>query len=82
MKFRFIHETERSLSYTLNPFQYVSIYAAYLYDAVKLYARALDQLIRDYPDLSVEELARNGTLITEMILKKSSTYQSMYNSIR
>ncbi|XP_077268386.1 receptor-type guanylate cyclase Gyc76C [Temnothorax americanus] len=56
--------------------KYVSIYAAYLYDSVKLYARALDQLIRDYPDVSVEELAKNGTLITEMVLK-NRTYQSV-----
>ncbi|KAL0119212.1 hypothetical protein PUN28_009653 [Cardiocondyla obscurior] len=56
--------------------KYVSIYAAYLYDSVKLYARALDQLIRDYPDLSIEELAKNGTLITDMILK-NRTYQSV-----
>ncbi|XP_011864194.1 PREDICTED: guanylate cyclase 32E-like [Vollenhovia emeryi] len=57
--------------------KYVSIYAAYLYDSVKLYAKALDQLIKDYPGISIEELARNGTLITDMILKKSSTYQSV-----
>lgn len=56
--------------------KYVSIYAAYLYDSVKLYARALDQLIRDHPDHSIEELAKNGTLIVETIIK-NRTYESV-----
>lgn len=56
--------------------KYVSIYAAYLYDSLKLYARALDQVIRDQPDQSIEELAKNGTLIIETIIK-NHTYQSV-----
>ncbi|GAB1861123.1 Guanylate cyclase [Camponotus japonicus] len=56
--------------------KYVSIYAAYLYDSLKLYARALDQLMRDLPNQSVEELAKNGTLIIETIIK-NRTYQSV-----
>ncbi|XP_011170940.1 receptor-type guanylate cyclase Gyc76C [Solenopsis invicta] len=56
--------------------KYVSIYAAYLYDSLKLYARALDQLIRDHPDHSIEELAKNGTLIVETIIR-NHTYQSI-----
>ncbi|EZA56309.1 Guanylate cyclase 32E [Ooceraea biroi] len=56
--------------------KYVSIYAAYLYDSLKLYARALDQLIRDQPDQPIEELAKNGTLIIETIIK-NHTYQSV-----
>ncbi|XP_029172413.1 receptor-type guanylate cyclase Gyc76C-like [Nylanderia fulva] len=56
--------------------KYVSIHAAYLYDSLKLYARALDQLIRDHPNQSVEELAKNGTLIVETIIK-NRTYQSV-----
>ncbi|XP_067206722.1 receptor-type guanylate cyclase Gyc76C-like [Linepithema humile] len=56
--------------------KYVSIYAAYLYDSLKLYARALHQLTIDHADQSVEELARNGTLIIETIIK-NRTYQSV-----
>lgn len=55
----------------------MSIHAAYLYDSVKLYARALDQLIRDQPDQTVEEIANNGTRIIETIIK-NHTYQSNY----
>ncbi|XP_018045826.1 PREDICTED: receptor-type guanylate cyclase Gyc76C-like [Atta colombica] len=54
--------------------KYVSIYAAYLYDSVKLYAEALDQLIRAYPNHSIEELAKNGTLIVETIIKRHTYY--------
>jgi hypothetical protein len=58
-------------------FQYVSIYAAYLYDAVMLYARALDMLLQKY-DVVTEEIlhkvASNGTLIIEML--KNNTYES------
>lgn len=61
----------------ISQFQYVSIYAAYLYDSLKLYARALDQLIRDEPNQSIEDLAKNGTRIIETIIK-NHTYQSKY----
>ncbi|XP_076228299.1 receptor-type guanylate cyclase Gyc76C [Nomia melanderi] len=56
--------------------KYVSIHAAYLYDSVKLYARALDQLLRDQPKLTLEEIASNGTLIIETIIR-NHTYQSV-----
>lgn len=56
--------------------QHVSIYAAYLYDSVKLYARALDQLLRDYPEIDVQDIASNGTLIIETIIR-NHTYQSI-----
>lgn len=59
------------------PFQYVSIHAAYLYDSVKLYARALDQLLRDQPNQTLMEVAGNGTRIIETIIK-NHTYQSKY----
>lgn len=55
--------------------QHISIYAAYLYDSAYLYARALDHLIRENEDLSIDEIARNGTLIIETIIK-NHTYQS------
>lgn len=58
-------------------FQYVSIYAAYLYDAVMLYARALDMLLQKYDVITEEVLhkvASNGTLIIEML--KNHTYES------
>ena len=57
--------------------QYVSIYAAYLYDAVMLYARALDTLLQKYEvvtDEILHSVARNGTLIIEML--KNHTYES------
>ena len=57
--------------------QYVSIYAAYLYDAVMLYARALDTLLQKYEVVTEEDLykvASNGTLIIEML--KNRTYDS------
>lgn len=55
--------------------KYVSIYAAYLYDSVKLYATALDQLLREQPDRTLEEIASNGTQIIETIIRRH-TYQS------
>ncbi|XP_076654349.1 receptor-type guanylate cyclase Gyc76C [Halictus rubicundus] len=56
--------------------KYVSIHAAYLYDSVKLYARALDQLLRDRPEHTLEEIASNGTQIIETIIR-NHTYQSV-----
>ncbi|XP_076290712.1 receptor-type guanylate cyclase Gyc76C isoform X2 [Lasioglossum baleicum] len=56
--------------------KYVSIHAAYLYDSVKLYARALDQLLRDHPEHTLEEIASNGTQIIETIIR-NHTYQSV-----
>ncbi|CAL7947734.1 unnamed protein product [Xylocopa violacea] len=56
--------------------KYVSIHAAYLYDSVKLYARALDQLLKDQPEHSLEEIASNGTQIIETIIR-NHTYQSV-----
>ncbi|CAK9810128.1 Receptor-type guanylate cyclase Gyc76C [Anthophora plagiata] len=56
--------------------KYVSIHAAYLYDSVKLYARALDQLLRDQPEHTLEEIANNGTQIIETIIR-NHTYQSV-----
>jgi hypothetical protein len=62
-------------------FQYVSVYAAYLYDAVLLYARALDMLLQKYNVVTEEilhEVASNGTLIIEML--KNNTYESKCSS--
>lgn len=59
----------------------MSIYAAYLYDSVKLYARALDTLLREAGEnLTWEEvhaIASNGTKIIQTIIK-SRNYQSKY----
>lgn len=47
------------------------MYAAYLYDAVNLYAKALDKLIRQEPivdDEVIDNIASNGTRITETII--------------
>lgn len=61
-------------------FQFVTIYAAYLYDSVKLYAWALDKLLqedqRQLTDTVIHEIASNGTRIIETIIK-NRTYDSM-----
>lgn len=63
-------------------FQFVSIYAAYLYDSVKLYAWALDKLLqqeqRPLTDKVVYDVASNGTRIIETIIK-NRTYDSKYS---
>lgn len=64
--------------------QYVSIYAAYLYDSVMLYAKSLDLVIReDVTDknetLTYEKLMKivtNGTRIVDTMTKKNSPYKS------
>lgn len=59
--------------------QFVSIYAAYLYDSVKLYAWALDKLLkqesRPLNDDTIYDVASNGTRIIETIIK-NRTYKS------
>ncbi|XP_050428975.1 receptor-type guanylate cyclase Gyc76C-like isoform X2 [Adelges cooleyi] len=65
--------------------KFVSIYAAYLYDSVMLYARALDHLLRSRASVQnmtaeiIDEVAYNGTLIIETIIK-NITYQSVTGS--
>lgn len=62
--------------------KFVSIYAAYLYDSVMLYARTLDLLLRDKANgreltgEMIDEVAYNGTLIIETLVK-NITYQSI-----
>lgn len=59
----------------------MSIYAAYLYDSVMLYARTLDLLLRDKANgreltgEMIDEIAYNGTLIIETLVN-NITYQS------
>jgi guanylate cyclase, other len=59
--------------------KYISIYAAYLYDSVKLYAKALHQLLtkekRPLTDDVIREVASNGTAIIEAIIQ-NRTYKS------
>lgn len=64
--------------------QHVSIYAAYLYDSVKLYANALHDLLKRETDkletgsLTEEmilKIASNGTEIIDTIIRKR-TYKS------
>lgn len=59
--------------------QFVSIYAAYLYDSVKLYAWALDKLLRQeeriLTDDVIYDVASNGSRIIETIIK-NRTYRS------
>ncbi|XP_050532707.1 receptor-type guanylate cyclase Gyc76C-like isoform X2 [Daktulosphaira vitifoliae] len=65
--------------------KFVSIYAAYLYDSVMLYARALDFLLKSRSSVQnitvdiIDEVASNGTLIIETIIK-NITYQSVTGS--
>lgn len=62
--------------------KYVSIYAAYLYDSVKLYAWALDKLLkaeqahRPLTSDVIYEVASNGTRIIETIIQ-NRTYKSI-----
>ncbi|XP_014244196.1 receptor-type guanylate cyclase Gyc76C-like [Cimex lectularius] len=59
--------------------KFVSIYAAYLYDSVKLYAIALDKLLKKEPFLNetiIEEIASNGTNIIQTIID-TRTYESI-----
>lgn len=60
-------------------FQFVTIYAAYLYDSVKLYASALDKLLKEetrpLTEKVVRDVASNGTRIIETIIK-NRTYKS------
>ncbi|CAB3242068.1 unnamed protein product [Arctia plantaginis] len=60
--------------------KFVSIYAAYLYDSVKLYAKALDEIIKEDPDpltyTKLLSVATNGSRIVEKMIK-SSPYKSI-----
>ncbi|KAK2710816.1 receptor-type guanylate cyclase Gyc76C-like [Artemia franciscana] len=64
--------------------KHIPIYAAYLYDAVLLYAKALDVLFkqleegskRPVTDEEYMQLAKNGTLITNQIIQLGK-YQSV-----
>lgn len=62
----------------LKYFQFVSIYAAYLYDSIMLYAWALDQLLRNETILTEDvilDVASNGSRIIETIIR-NRTYRS------
>ncbi|KAH8323965.1 hypothetical protein KR074_002395 [Drosophila pseudoananassae] len=60
--------------------KFVSIYAAYLYDSVKLYAWAVDKLLRQetrvLTDEVIFEVASNGTRVIDTIIK-NRTYMSV-----
>jgi hypothetical protein len=67
--------------------QFISIYAAYLYDAVKLYANALHKLLtketRPLTDEVIREIASNGTAIINAIIqeKKYPSEWSCHSSL-
>ncbi|XP_066155671.1 receptor-type guanylate cyclase Gyc76C-like isoform X2 [Euwallacea fornicatus] len=64
--------------------KFVSIYAAYLYDSVKLYASALHHLLSEQPNLeesAIRELSSNGTKIIETIIKINQTYRSITGAV-
>ncbi|KAG6449579.1 hypothetical protein O3G_MSEX006116 [Manduca sexta] len=62
--------------------KFVSIYAAYLYDSVKLYARALDEIIKEETKkeeltfVKLREIATNGSRIVKKMID-SSPYRSV-----
>ncbi|XP_037940750.1 receptor-type guanylate cyclase Gyc76C-like [Teleopsis dalmanni] len=68
------------LFYSKKFLKFVSIYAAYLYDSVKLYAWALDKLLRQeeriLTDDVIFDIASNGTRIIDTIIK-NRTYKSV-----
>jgi guanylate cyclase, other len=61
--------------------KFVSIYAAYLYDAVKLYANALDELLRNETRELTDEIilnhASNGSAIIDT-MKEFKSYKSKF----
>ncbi|XP_068149824.1 receptor-type guanylate cyclase Gyc76C-like [Drosophila tropicalis] len=63
--------------------KFISIYAAYLYDSVKLYAWALDKMLRMeervLTDEVIFEVASNGTRVIDTIIK-NRTYMSVTGS--
>ncbi|KAM8707767.1 hypothetical protein ACLKA7_014840 [Drosophila subpalustris] len=63
--------------------KFISIYAAYLYDSVKLYAWALDKMLRMeervLTDEVISEVASNGTRVIDTIIK-NRTYMSVTGS--
>ncbi|XP_072387454.1 receptor-type guanylate cyclase Gyc76C-like isoform X1 [Diabrotica undecimpunctata] len=64
--------------------KFVSMYAAYLFDAVQLYASALDYLLRQekvLTDAVIAEVASNGTKIIETIIKINGTYKSITGAL-
>ncbi|KAJ8947966.1 hypothetical protein NQ318_021064, partial [Aromia moschata] len=59
---------------------FVTIYAAYLFDSVKLYASALHYLLKKEPILTdkvITDVSSNGTKIIETIIKINKTYKSV-----
>ncbi|CAG9865362.1 unnamed protein product [Phyllotreta striolata] len=60
--------------------KFITIYAAYLFDSVKLYASALHHLLNQEPvlnDTVIREVAKNGTKIIETIIEINGTYKSI-----
>ncbi|XP_063226252.1 receptor-type guanylate cyclase Gyc76C-like isoform X2 [Bacillus rossius redtenbacheri] len=60
--------------------KFISVYAAYLYDSVKLYANTLHSILSNYTDEErtedlIRSVARNGTLIIGTM--KGQTYESI-----
>lgn len=70
----------------LHNVQFVSTFAAYLYDSVKLYAQTLDYLIKakvkslngqPLTAAMIDDIAYNGTLIIQTLINKIE-YKSKY----
>ncbi|BFF97986.1 receptor-type guanylate cyclase Gyc76C-like [Drosophila madeirensis] len=63
--------------------KFISIYAAYLYDSVKLYAWAVDKMLRQETRVLTDEVifdvASNGTRVIDTIIK-NRTYMSVTGS--
>jgi len=64
--------------------KFVGIYAAYLYDSVKLYAAALHYLLSKEPVLdekTILEVSSNGAKIIETIITLNETYKSITGAV-
>lgn len=57
----------------INYEKFITLYAAYLYDSVRLYAKALDKLLKGYPELTdeiIELVASDGVTILNSIIEE------------
>ncbi|KAF0304218.1 Receptor-type guanylate cyclase Gyc76C [Amphibalanus amphitrite] len=58
---------------------HVGVYAAYLYDSVMMYARALNRTISDNPGVPLRQILTNGSDIVMRI--RNQTFQSVMGSV-
>ncbi|XP_076266824.1 receptor-type guanylate cyclase Gyc76C-like isoform X1 [Rhynchophorus ferrugineus] len=75
----------RTTTFPIQFEKFVSIYAAYLYDSVKLYASALEYLLSSQSqprtEKTIREVSSNGTRIIETIIHINRTYKSVTGAV-